>query len=301
MSRIGVLVGLAESDPEMQLWLSAFRQGLERLGWAEGRNLHIYYRFHTGAAERAQVPANELVRLRPEVLFAEGTSITAAFQRETREIPIVFVAVSDPIGSGFIASLARPGGNITGVLQYEASITGKWMALLKEIAPEVERVAFVANPKVTAYDHFLRTAENVSSSLGIKLVSTPVENASDIERAIVSVASVPNGGFIFPPDSTTTSNRHLIVDLVARHQVPAVYALRAFVSAGGLMSYNTDRSEMYRKAALYIDRLLRGASPADLPVQAPTKYETIINLKTAKALGLAVPDKLLIAADEVIE
>ena len=301
MRRIGVLVGLAESDPEMQLWLGAFRQGLEKLGWSEGRDVHIDYRFQTAGADQVQVPARELIALKPEVILAEGTSTTAAFQRESRAIPIVFVAVSDPIGSGFIASLARPGGSLTGVLQYEASITGKWLAMLKEIAPDLKRAALVANPKVTACDHFLHAARTTASSLIIDLVPSPVENAADIERVIASFAIAPNGGLIFPPDATTTSNRHLIVALAARHRLPAVYAIRAFVSAGGLMSYSTDRSEMYRQTASYVDRILRGANPADLPVQAPTKYETVINLKTAKALGLTVPPGLLVAADEVIE
>ena len=301
MRRIGVLVNLAEDDPEMQLWLTAFRQGLEKLGWSEGRNVRIDYRFHTAGADQVQVPVKELVALQPDVILAEGTSTAAAFKRESRAIPIVFVAVSDPIGSGFIASLARPGGNLTGVLQYEASITGKWLAMLKEIAPGLARSALVANPKVTAYDHFLRASETMASSLAIELVPSPVENAADIERVIGSFARVPNGGLVFPPDSTTTSNRHLIITLAARLRLPAVYAIRAFVAAGGLMSYNTDRSDLFRQTASYVDRILRGANPADLPVQAPTKYETVINLKTAKALGLTVPPGLLVAADEVIE
>ena len=205
MRRIGVLVNLAEDDPEMQLWLTAFRQGLEKLGWSEGRNVRIDYRFHTAGADQVQVPVKELVALQPDVILAEGTSTAAAFKRESRAIPIVFVAVSDPIGSGFIASLARPGGNLTGVLQYEASITGKWLAMLKEIAPGLARSALVANPKVTAYDHFLRASETMASSLAIELVPSPVENAADIERVIGSFARVPNGGLVFPPDSTTTS------------------------------------------------------------------------------------------------
>jgi putative ABC transport system substrate-binding protein len=301
MRRIGVLVNLAEDDPEMQLWLTAFRQGLEKLGWSEGRNVRIDYRFHTAGADQVQVPVKELVALQPDVILAEGTSTAAAFKRESRAIPIVFVAVSDPIGSGFIASLARPGGNLTGVLQYEASITGKWLAMLKEIAPGLARSALVANPKVTAYDHFLRASETMASSLAIELVPSPVENAADIERVIGSFARVPNGGLVFPPDSTTTSNRHLIITLAARLRLPAVYAIRSFVAAGGLMSYNTDRSDLFRQTASYVDRILRGANPADLPVQAPTKYETVINLKTAKALGLTVPPGLLVAADELIE
>jgi putative tryptophan/tyrosine transport system substrate-binding protein len=299
--RVGVLVSLPASDPEMQLWLAAFRQGLETLGWSEGRNVRIDYRFYTAGADLVQVPAKELVALRPDVILAEGTSTVAALKRESSGIPIVFVAVSDPIGSGFIANLARPGSNITGVLQYEASITGKWLAMLKEITPSLGRAALVANPKVTAYDYFLRAAEIMASSLAIELVPSPVENVGEIEHAIESFARVPNGGLVLPPDTTTISQRHVIVALAARHRLPAVYAVRAFVAAGGLMSYNTDRREMYRQTASYVDRILRGDNPANLPVQAPTKYETVINLKTAKALGLTVPSGLLVAADEVIE
>ncbi len=235
------------------------------------------------------------------MILATGTSNVAAFQRESRSIPIVFVAVSDPIGSGFVASLARPGGNITGLQQYEASITGKWLALLKEIAPRVVRAALIANPKVTAYDYFLRATAAMASSLAIELVPSPVENAAEIERAIESFALVPDGGLVLPPDTTTIAHRDLIVALAARHRLPAVYSVRAFVAAGGLMSYSTDRVDMYRQAASYVDRILRGAAPADLPVQAPTKFETTINLKTAKALGLTVPPGLLVASDEVIE
>jgi putative ABC transport system substrate-binding protein len=301
MRRIGVLVGMAESDPEMQLWLASFRQGLEQLGWSEGRNVRIEYRSYIAGSDELQIRAKELLALQPDVILAEGTSTTAAFQRQTRAIPIVFVAVSDPIGSGFIASLARPGGNLTGVLQYEASITGKWLAMLKEIAPRLERAALVANPRVTAYNHFLRAAETAASSLSIELVPTQVEKGTDIADVIASVARTPNGGLVFPPDSTTTSNRHLIIALAARHRLPAVYALRTFVNAGGLMSYSTNRSDMYRQTASYVDRILRGASPAEMPVQAPTKYETVINLKTAKALDLDVPPSLLVRADEVIE
>jgi len=299
--RIGVLVSLPASDPEMQLWLAAFRKRLESLGWSEGRNVRIDHRFYTASADQVQVPARELVALKPDVILAEGTSTVAALMRETRAIPIVFVAVSDPIGSGFIASLNRPGGNVTGVLQYEASITGKWLAMLKEITPGLARAALVANPKVTAYDYFLRAAEIMASSLAIELVPSPVESAADIEHAIESFARAPNGGLVLPPDATTISQRHVIVALADRHRLPAVYSVRAFVAAGGLMSYNTDRSDMYRQTASYVDRILRGANPADLPVQAPTKYETVINLKTAKALGLIIPSGLQVAADEVIE
>jgi ABC-type uncharacterized transport system substrate-binding protein len=211
----------------------------------------------------------------------------------------VFVAVSDPIGSGFIASLARPGGNLTGLLNYEASISGKWLAMLKEIAPRLVRAAFMANPRTTSYDYFLRATEAAAQSLAIELVPSRVETAADIERVIESFARVPNGGLFLPPDSTLAVHRNLIIALAARHRLPAVYTARFWVIAGGLMSYDTDRADMLRQAAAYVDRILRGDKPADLPVQTPV--QTILNLKTAKALGLTVPPGLLVAADEVIE
>jgi putative ABC transport system substrate-binding protein len=237
----------------------------------------------------------------PEVIFAQSTPVTAALQRETRTIPIVFVAVSNPIGSGFVASLARPGGNITGLLYYEASIAGKWLAILKEIAPRLTRAALVANPKTTPYDYFLRGAEAAAPSLAIELLPSPVENAADIESVIESVARVPNGGLVLPPDVTTIVNRDLIIALTARYRLPAVFALRDFVVAGGLMAYSSDIMEQNRQAASYVDQILRGANPAELPVQAPTKFQTFVNLKTARALGLDVPPLMLVRADEVIE
>jgi putative tryptophan/tyrosine transport system substrate-binding protein len=301
MRRIGVLAAQAGDDPDMKARLAGFRQGLEKLGWLEDRNVRIDIRFAAGKADRFQVLSKELVALQPDVILAHTTPVVAVLQRESRAIPIVFVSVSDPIGSGFVASLAQPGGNLTGVLQYEASITGKWLAMLKEIAPGLARAALIANPKTTAYEYWRRSAEALAPSLAIELVSGPVENASDIERAIESLARASNGGLILPPDSTTLLHRDLVISLANRHRLPAVYALRAYVAAGGLMSYDTDQVEVLRKAAIYVDRILHGAKPGDLPVQAPTKYETVLNLKTAKALGLTVPPGLLVAADEVIE
>jgi putative ABC transport system substrate-binding protein len=213
----------------------------------------------------------------------------------------VFVNVSDPVGQGFVASLARPGGNLTGLLLYEPGIAGKWLAMLKEIAPRLARAALVGNPKTSPYEYFLRAAEAVAPSLAIELVPSRVENVSDIERSIETFARRPDGGLLLVPDVNTTIHRDLIIALTARHGLPAVYPFRSFVAAGGLMSYGTDSRDMFRKAASYVDRILRGANPADLPVQAPTRYETVINLKTANALGLSMPPGLLVAADEVIE
>jgi ABC-type uncharacterized transport system substrate-binding protein len=301
MRRIGMLSTQAEADPEIQARLDGFRHGLQALGWVEGRNLHIDYRFADGRADRVQPLAKELIALKPELIFAQGTPAVAVLQRESRTLPVVFVHVSDPIGSGFVASLARPGGNLTGVLQYEASITGKWLAMLKEISPTLVRAALVANPKTTPFPYFQRAALALAPSLAIEVVASPVQDASDIERAIESFARVPNGGLVLPPDGTTGAHRDLIVGLAARHRLPAVYSLRTFVEDGGLMSYGADQADMFRQAAGYVDRILRGADPADLPVRVPVKYETFLNLKTAKALDLAVPPGLLVAADKVIE
>ncbi len=301
MRRVGALIGYADDDPETKSRLAAFRQRLETRGWSEGRNVHIETRFVAGRSDQYEPFAKELVGSQPDVILAHTTAAAAALQRESRTIPIVFVNVSDPIGSGFIANLARPGGNLTGVLHYEAGITGKWLAMLKEIAPLLARVAVVANPKTTAYDYFVRAAEAVAPSLAIELLPSPVESAADIERAIESFAGAPNGGLLLPPDSTTILHRNLIIALAAQHRLPAVYAFHFFVAAGGLMSYGTDQVDMFRLAASYVDRILRGDKAADLPVQAPTKFETTVNLKTAKALGLTVPPGLLVAADEVIE
>jgi putative tryptophan/tyrosine transport system substrate-binding protein len=300
MRRIGVLVGLAENDPEMKERLAGFRQGLEKLGWSEGSNVRIDYRF-APAGTGAHLLARELVALQPDVILAQSTPATAALKPETSTIPIVFAGVADPIGSGFVASLSRPSGNLTGLLQYEEGITGKWLAMLKEIAPNLTRAALLANPRTAAFDYFLRSAKTLAPSLAIEVVPMPIENANDIERSIEGFAREPNGGLVLPPDTTTVIHRDLIIPLAARHRLPAVYAIRVFVAAGGLMFYGTDFVELYRQAASYVDRILRGAKAADLPVQLPTKFETVVNLKAAKALGLTVPQGLLVAADEVIE
>jgi putative ABC transport system substrate-binding protein len=299
--RVGVLVGLAENDPEMKERIAGLRQGLEKLGWAEGSNLRIDYRFAPAGAQ-ARLLARELIALQPDLILTQSTPATAAMQQETRTIPIVFAGVADPIGSGFVASLSRPGGNLTGLLQYEEGIAGKWLAMLKEIAPNLTRAALVANPRTAAaFDYFLQAAKAVAPSLAIDLVLAPVDNAADIERAIETFAREPNGGLVLPPDISTVVHRDLIIALAARHRLPAVYALRVLVAAGGLMSYGPDYVDLYRQSASYVDRILRGAKPVDLPVQTPTKFETVVNRKTAKALGLTVPPGLLIAADEVIE
>jgi putative ABC transport system substrate-binding protein len=302
MRRIGILVNGAEDDPEMQMRIAAFRRGLGQLGWSAGHNIRIDPRFSGANQERIPQLAKELATLNPEVIFVYTTPATRALQKETRTIPVVFVNVSDPIGSGIVPNLARPGGNITGFMLYEEGITGKWLGMLKEIAPPLARVALVANPESTPYDYFLRSAKTVAPLLGIETVlATPVVSAADIERSIEFTARVPNSGVVVPPDSTTILHRDLVIALAARQRLPVVYAFRFFVTAGGLMSYGTDVIEQNRQAAAYVDRILRGANPAELPVQAPTKYETVVNVKTAKAIGLDVPPTLLARADEVIE
>jgi putative ABC transport system substrate-binding protein len=301
LRRIGVLQDTAEDDPQRKKQFARFLDGLASFGWLEGRTVRIDYRFAAADAGRYQPLAKELVALQPEVILGVSTPVTAALQRETNAIPIVFLGVSDPIGSGFAASLARPGGNLTGLMMYDVGIAGKWLAMLKETAPRLARAALVAGPRTTAYDYFVRNAEVAGSSLGIEIVPTPVADAADIERGIESFSRVANGGLVLPSDSTTFVHRGLVIALAARHSLPAIYAFRLFVTAGGLMSYGVDLGDPFQQAAYYVDRILRGTKPSDLPVQTPTKYETAVNLKTAKALGLTVPPGLLVAADEVIE
>lgn len=298
--RIGVLVGLAKDDPETTARFVKFRQECERLGWFEGRNVTVEYRFAPAGAE-VRKRADELIALRPDVILAHTTPITSALHDKTRSIPIVFVNVSDPIGAGLVASLARPGGNVTGMLQYEAGIFGKWLGMLKEIAPNIRHVALLANPKLPGYDYLVRSTQTAAPALAIEIVPVPVATAADIEQSIAAFAKMPNSGLILPPESTTILHRDLVIALATRHRLPAVYSARFWVTSGGLMSYGTDQIDLFVHAASYVDRILRGAQPADLPVQAPTKYETILNLKTAKTLGLSVPASLLVRADEVIE
>jgi putative tryptophan/tyrosine transport system substrate-binding protein len=300
--RVGVLMGLAEDDPDSKARLGAFRQGLEKLGWSEGRNIHFDVRFVLAANEQqAQMLAKELLAVSPDVVVAQATPLTAAFRRESRNVPIVFIAVGDPIGAGFIANLARPGSNLTGLTLYDGSVAGKWLEMLKEIDPRVTRAAFIINPKTSSFPLLARETETMAQSLAIELTLSTIENAGDIGRVIESFASLPNGGLVFPPNATTTANRDLIVALAARYRLPAVYAWREFVTAGGLLSYGTNFVELFRQTASYVDRILRGSLPAELPVQAPTRYEMVLNLKTAKALDLTVPARLLAAVDEVIE
>jgi len=300
--RIGVLVSSVETDPAVHGRIAAFRQSLEQLGWLEGRNVQIELRFTGDNYERLPQLVQEMVAFNPDVIFASATPAVRALQAKTPTIPIVFVYVSDPVGAGVVASLARPGGNTTGLLLYEESIAGKWLGMLKEMSPPLTRAALVGNPKGFAYDYFVRSSKTIAPALGIEVAPTPIENdAAAIEQPIAALARTPNCGLFLPPDITTDHYRDLIIALAARYRLPAVYAFRHFVTAGGLMSYGVDMVEQHRQAASYVDRILRGANPADLPVQAPTKYETVLNLKTARALAFDVPPTLLVRADEVIE
>jgi len=299
--RIGVLVGYKEDDPEMKARVAAFQQGLNALGWSEGRNIHIEIRFAPASFGREAASAQELVASQPDVIFAHGLANVRAVQQASSTIPIIFVGVGDPTTIGLAKNLAHPGGNLTGLVSTEPSVIGKWLTILKEIAPSVQFVGLVGNPKTAPLDSYQRAGSPLAQSLGIKLVSSEVENGSDIERAIGSIAGVPNSGLILPPDVTTSVYRDLIVKLVGNHRLPTVYGIYIFVEAGGVISYGVDYVEQFRQAARYVDRILRGARPAELPVQAPTKFKTALNLKSAKALGITVPQDLLVEADEVIE
>lgn len=297
---IGVLMGTAESDPEAQSLISATRHRLEELGWSERRNIRIEDRWTAGDNERLRAYAAELAQLKPDVIVCEGTPVVAALQQATRTIPIVFVNANNPVGSGFVASIARPGGNITGLVSIEPSMGGKWLETLKEIAPDVAHVALIYNPQTHTGQNF-QSIDAVSQALAVKAIRLPFSNAAEIESALADFAREPNGGLLVLPDNSTNLHRELICTLAARHRLPAIYPYRRFITSGGLTYYGADTKDMYRKLAEYVDRILKGAKPADLPVQTPTKFELIINLKAAKALGLSIPPTLLVRADEVIE
>jgi len=298
--RVGVLVNFREGDPDGQFRLQAFRQRLQELGWAEGGNLQIECRFSASNLERIRLNVAEIVGLAPDVIVAANTQAVAALQRAARTVPIVFVQVADPVGQGFVATLSRPGGNITGFTNRVEPLQGKWLELLKEIAPRVTRVAVMIGLK-TALPENLPLFQALAPSFSVKLIAAPVNGASDIEIALTELTREPGGGLIVMQDLFTSQNRELIITAANRHRVPAIYPLRHFAASGGLMSYGVDQTENYRGAASYVDKILKGEKPADLPVQRPTKIELVINLKTAKALGIDMPATLLARADEVIE
>jgi putative tryptophan/tyrosine transport system substrate-binding protein len=303
MRRIGMLIAGGESDPEGQRRLAAFREELQKLGWSEPRNIQFEIRWAApGDRELTQRFAKELVALRPDLLVSSTTPPTAALLQQTRTIPIIFVSVNDPIGSGFVESFPRPGGNATGFIILEPTIGGKWLEMLKEVAPRVERVAFLFNPaQAPTAEYYLNSFKAAANSLGLEANGVPIRDKSEIDSVIAAQARAPNSGFVVVPDAFLGANRVEISSLAARHKLPAIYYARFFPDVGGLLSYGSDLADSWRRAAGYTDGILKGAKPSELPVQAPAKFELVINLKTAKALGLDVPPTLLARADEVIE
>ena len=298
---VGVLLAMAPSDLEAQLRVKAFEAGLQELGWTEGRNLRLEYRWAPGDATLLRSQATELVGLAPDLILATSTPVLTAL-RDEKPLPIVFVQVTDPVGGGFVPNLARPSGYLTGFTSFEFTIGSKWLEALKHVAPAVTRVALIFNPDTAPFAHmFWQPVEDAAPSFDVEPIQAPARDIGEIERAIAAFARKPNGGLMVLPDVSTTNHRDLIVALAARHRLPAVYPYRHFAASGGLMSYGSDVADIYRRAASYVDRILKGAVPGELPVQAPAKFEFVINLKTAKALGLTVPPLWLGRADEVIE
>jgi ABC-type uncharacterized transport system substrate-binding protein len=301
--RIGVLMAYAERDLEGQAWVAAFREGLQQLGWTEGRNIWIDTRWTTpGDAESVQRFAKELVALKPDLILSHSTPTTAALLQKTRTIPIIFANNADPLGSGFVASFPRPGGNVTGFINMEPTMAGKWVELLKEIAPRVTRVAFLFNPATAPYaEYYLNPFKTAAASFGVEAITAPVHDTSELESVIAAQAREPNTGLIAMPNSFLNVHRAEVTSLATRYRLPAVYPYRLFAEVGGLLSYGNDVFDNYRRAATYADRILKGEKPSELPIQAPVKFELVINLKTAKALGLDVPWILQQRADELIE
>ena len=300
--RIGVLMSNVESDPFGQTLVAAFQVALSKLGWTEDSDLRIELRWGAADADKIRTFAKELVDLRVDAILAHTTPVTEALARETRTIPIVFAVVSDPVGSGFAASVAHPGGNITGFTNLDPAMGGKWVALLKEVAPRTVRMALLFKPALAGpFQYYMPSIQGAASSLAIQVSMAPVDTKDEIEGVIAEQARDPGGGLIMLPDLFSVANRDLIIALTARYGVPAIYFNRYFAESGGLIAYSDDFAEEFRQAAGYIDRILKGAKPGDLPVQAPTKFQLSINLKTAKALGLTVPQSLLATADQVIE
>jgi ABC-type uncharacterized transport system substrate-binding protein len=298
---VGVLLAMAPDDPEAQLRIKAFEAGLRELGWTEGRNLRLEYRWAGGDAALLRKQATELVGLAPDLILATSTPVLAALRQE-KTLPIVFVQVTDPIGGGFVPNLARPGGSLTGFTSFEFTIGSKWLEALKHVAPAVTRVALIFNPDTAPFAHlFWQPVETAAPAFDVEPMQAPVRDVGEIDHTIAAFARNANGGLMVLPDVSTTNHRDLIIALAARHRLPAVYPYRYFATSGGLMSYGSDLADVYRRAASYVDRILKGAVPGDLPVQAPAKFEFVINLKTANALGLTVPPRWLGRADEVIE
>jgi putative tryptophan/tyrosine transport system substrate-binding protein len=300
--RIGVLMGYADNDTEAESWVTGLVEALKKLGWIEGSNVQIDYRWASGNVERLRSYAGELLGLKPDLILAGSTPALAAISQQTRAIPIVFANVADPIGQGFVSSLAHPEGNVTGFTSLEFSIAAKWIEILKEFSPSLTKVALMFNPETAPYfPSFLGPIETAASSFAVKTIITPVHDAADVEHTISSFGHELNGGIVVVPSAFVTIHRQLIFEQVARNRLPAVYGFSYYAYSGGLISYGINVRDMYIRAASYIDRILKGEKPAELPIQAPTKFELVINLKTAKTLGLTVPQSLLARADAVIE
>ena len=299
--RVGMLIGQAADDVDGKARLAAFVQGLQQLGWTDGRNVRIDTRWGGGDADRMRRYAAELVALAPDVILAGGTAAVGILLQATRTVPVVFASVADPVGAGYVDSVARPGANATGFLLYEYGTSGKWLELLKEIAPGVTRVAVIRDAAIAAGIGQLAAIQSVAPSFGVELTPLNVRDAAEIERAVTVFAKSSKGGLILTGSSLALVHRDLIITLAARHKLPAVYNSRLYVASGGLISYGPEFTDQYRQAAGYVDRILKGEKPGDLPVQAPTKYQLVVNLKTAKALGLEMPASVLARADEVIE
>jgi putative ABC transport system substrate-binding protein len=299
--RVGVLMGGSASDPDFQSSVRAFEDALRDLGWTSGSNIVIDYRWISGDAALARALASELLGMSPDAVLAVGLAPIVALRDATHTVPVVFARVSDPVGLGIVTSLARPAGNVTGFINFEPAIAGKWLQTLKEIAPGIIRVAVVANPEVSAFDSYFRSITSVAGALAVEPVQAHVRNRDDIERVIAAANDKPGGGLIVLPDGFVIGNRATIIAQAAKYRLPAIYPFRIFASDGGLVSYGINTNEQLRGAASYVNRILKGEKPADLPVQEPTKFEFVINLKTAKALGLTIPEALLVRADEVIE
>jgi putative ABC transport system substrate-binding protein len=302
MRRVAVLMGIAETDLDSGLRVTAFQQTLQTLGWTPGRNLRINYRWGAGDVEKIRAAATELLGTGPDVIVADGTPALRAFHQTPTSIPIVFTIVSEPVAAGFVQSLAHPGGNITGFTNLEPSVGAKWLELLKQVAPHVARVGLIFNPDTAPFSiQPSRLAQDAAEKFAMQAIVIPVHDPGEIEAVVTKLAADPNSSLVLPQDSFTSVHRKLIVNLAARYRLPAVYAFRYFTAEGGLLSYGIDVVDEMRRAATYVDRVLRGEKPADLPVQQPTKLDLVINLKTAKALGLDIPPSLLARADEVIE
>jgi putative tryptophan/tyrosine transport system substrate-binding protein len=301
MRRIGVLMGIGESDPEAKPRVEALQNGLQELGWTEGRNIHLEYRWTAGDLDLTRLFAKEIVELKPDVIVVHSTPAVSALRQLKSATPTVFVLIADPIGSGFVASLAHPGGNMTGFMNVDAPMSGKWLELIMQIAPKIKRVSLIFNPRTSPYQSYLREFDVSAPKFGIQAVATPVLDVAELERAITALGQEQDTALFVVPDVFVQVHRALIIRLAEQYRLPAVYPYRFFATSGGLLSYGIDTVIVFRQAASYVDRILKGTAPADLPVQAPAFFKLVINLKTAKAIGLDVPPALLISADEVIE